>query len=460
MAGRCARFGAVLLALLFVFACAPEQYYRIGPSSTENVTADRSLCPELSEASKRQIIVAYVEIDEQGYFQERAQLDRALDVVTRPGKPKYVVVFVHGWFHNASPGDEHVQRFKCALNNLQSIDGNVDNEVIGIYIGWRGESWTLPGIRLATFWDRKNTSEEIGRGSLVEFLTRLEQAVKSSPESPNKLMLVGHSFGASVVFNAMGSILMGRFLIDAARLANEKSMAGQGHSQSKPGLVSGYGDMVVLVNPAIEATRIMPFYDLLNAYTRKDVDLFAPGQPPRLVILSSEGDDATRKTFPAARVFSTLLESYLPRELRTPYGTVFKLNQRHLDWQTMGNVDELQTHWPLRDTEKWTGKCRPNDPKWLAKAIASRREEQREKGEKETGAGWWKIFGGSTIRIAHKGATTPSNPLWIMPAATSLIPDHSDVASPVMICFLDELLGNPTAAREEGERHQRELRSK
>lgn len=198
------------------------------------MSADPKLYPELKEASPHKIPVAYVEIDEQGYFQNRDQVKHAL---------------------------------------------------------------------------------EIGRGSLVEFLTCLEQTVKPPEDNRNKLMLVGHSFGASVVFNSIAPILMERFLLDTARLA---SKTAGGHSQSKPGLVSGYGDLVVLVNPAIEATRIMPFFSMLNTYTAEQPNLFAPGQPARLVILSSEGDWATRITFPTARVFATMLEVYMDRELVTP----------------------------------------------------------------------------------------------------------------------------------------------
>lgn len=449
------RIRIISALILGVLGCAPQTPYRTGTAAGEVVAATPDLCPELKEPSTHKVPIAYVEIDEQGYFQDRGQLDHALEVVTRAGKPKYVVVFIHGWFHNAGQTDDNVQHFKCALNNLQSIDGNAGEEVVGVYVGWRGESWTLPGIKFATFWDRKNTSEEIGRGSLVEFLTRLERVVKSTPESPNKLMLVGHSFGASVVFNSVGQILMERFLLDAARLASKSATAG--HSQSKPGLISGYGDLVVLVNPAIEATRIMPFFSVLNEYTAKEPDLFAPGQPPRLVILSSEGDWATRGTFPVARVFSTLLESYADRELVTPYRETMKLDQRHLDWQTMGNVEQLQTHQPLHEAQKWSGKCPPGDRDWLVKAIEERKAEQRAKGEADTGAGWRRAFGESTVTVSHRGITTPSSPVWIMAVGKELIRDHSDIASPVMICFLDELLPDPRAVTREGERHQREL---
>ena len=448
------RIQIVSALILVVVGCAPQTPYRSGTAATESVVADQKLCPELTEPSTHRIPIAYVEIDEQGYFQDRGQIEQALALATKPGKTKYVVVFVHGWFHSASPADENVQRFKCALNNLQSIDGNLQEEVIGIYIGWRGESWNLPGIKFATFWDRKNTSDEVGRGSLVEFLTRLERVVKPSADSRNKLMLVGHSFGASVVFNSMGPILLERFLLDAERLASEK--AGPAHPQSKPGLVSGYGDLVVLVNPAIEATRIVPFFSVLNEYTKAEASLLAPGQPPRLVILSSEGDWATRKTFPAARVFSTLLESYAAREVVTPYGATIKLGQRYLDRQTMGNVVELQTHLPLHGSPEWSAKCPPADPDWLARAIDDRKSEQRARNEAATGAGWQKAFGAASITVRHRGISAPSNPLWIMAVGTELIPDHSGIANPSVICFFDELLGDPTTTKREGERYQLE----
>jgi hypothetical protein len=256
------------------------------------------------------------------------------------------------------------------------------------------------------------------------------------------------------VFNSIGQILLARFLLDAEKLASEQPRPA--HAQWKPGLVSGYGDLVVLVNPAIEATRIVPFFSSLNDYTIKRPDLLSPAQPPRLVILSSEGDWATRKTFPVARAFATVLESYQNSRVRTPYGKDIEMRERHLDWQTMGNVEELQTHAPLRKSSQapWDGKCPPARPEWLRMAIEERKAEQGKKGEPETGAGWSTVFDGAAITLKHRGVTTPSNPLWLMAVGTELIPSHSGISDPVMICFFNEILGDPKVANPEGQKHQ------
>jgi hypothetical protein len=451
--------GWVTLCGLLTLACAREGAYRTGRDASEYVVADGALCEERrnSPPSQHRVPVAYVEIDEQGYFHDRNQIERVLELVRGGARPKYVVVYIHGWHHNAGGEDDNVRRFKCALSNLQEIDSNLEEEVVGIYIGWRGESLALPLLRYLTFWDRKSTSEEIGRGSLVEFLTVLERTAKPTPRSRNKLMLIGHSFGASVAFNAIGQTLMVRFLLDAEKLASRNPSPT--HSQSKPGLLTGYGDLVVLVNPAIEATRLMPFFGSLSEHTAKEPFLFTLGQPPRLVILSSEGDWATRGTFPTARAFSTLFELYRDLSVQTPYGGRMGFDQRQLDRQTMGNVESLYTHEPLRQEPptkdwKWDGKCPPARRDWQSDAIAQRQDDQRRNGQLATGFGWSQMFEGTGIRLRHRGITTPSNPVWVMAVGTELIPDHGGVPNPVIVCFFDQLLGDVETTIRRGERHQ------
>jgi hypothetical protein len=97
---------------------------------------------------------------------------------------------------------------------------------------------------------------------------------------------------------------------------------------------------------------------------------------------------------------------------------------------------------------------------WLRTAIDERKAGQRKEHQPETGAGWTKVFSGSTIVLTHKGLTTPSNPLWIMAVGTELIPDHTGITNPVLICLFNELLGDPKVVNPEGRRHERYLRNK
>jgi hypothetical protein len=144
----------------------------------------------------------------------------------------------------------------------------------------------------------------------------------------------------------------------------------------------------------------------------------------------------------------------------TPYGGPVNLGQRYLDRQTMGNVEELQTHLPLHGSPQWSARCPPAEADWLARAIGERKAEQRAKNQTETGAGWQKVFGAASITVQHRGMSAPSNPLWIMAVGTELIPDHSGISNPSVICFFNELLGDPATTKQEGERHQRERLTK
>jgi hypothetical protein len=180
------------------------------------------------------------------------------------------------------------------------------------------------------------------------------------------------------------------------------------------------------------------------------------------MILSSQGDWATRKTFPAARVFSTLLESYQDSRLSTPYDEALEVRERHLDWQTMGNAEIVQTHQPLQRTAPapWDGKCPAARPDWLSQAVDQRREQQRRNAEAETGAGWSTTFQGTGIEVRHRGITVPTNPLWILAVDTELIPSHSGISNPLVICLFNEFLGDPEVINRKGRQQEQRLRQR
>ncbi len=146
--------------------------------------------------------------------------------------------------------------------------------------------------------------------------------------------------------------------------------------------------------------------------------------------------------------------------MATPYGQDIDIRERHLDWQTMGNARALQTHQPLRRPAPapWDGKCPPARAEWLTQAIDERKAEQRRQGETETGAGWSAVFDGTGITLTHRGVTTPSNPLWILAVDTDLIPGHSSITNPVLICLFNELMGDPKLINPEGRKQEERLR--
>jgi Alpha/beta hydrolase family len=385
----------------------------------------------------------FVEIDEQGMLADRAQAEAALAHAARPEPDgSYVVVFVHGWHHNASSGDSNVNGFYDAMALVSRW--NPQRQVKGIYIGWRGNSVPVPLLRYLTFWERKSTSDEVGRGSLLEFLLRLERGVKPDNSDHNRLVVVGHSFGASVTFNALAHLTMQRFL--------------DGVYASGPGpRFRGYGDLVVLINPAIEAMRFMPLQSAMHHYARPLPD----GRPPLLdysgetrpavVILSSEGDWATHIAFPTARFFSTALEAHGNLSEDGKLVEQGPYSEWVLDRDTVANFEGFQTHEMLRlapGSSSGSGSTARETPKSIDRRCSTL-----------TAADMWSrlyspdgasaVFPDSAIEVRRstkKPRAPDRSPYIVAPISADIVRDHSDIGSPNLICWINQLLDTRESA--------------
>ena len=442
-----ASFGAMTEAPLLVEPCKPDF----------QVPAD---FPGIS--------LAFAEIDEQGTFRDRKQVDAALNLVSTKSKASgnrsYVVVFVHGWRHDLRWGDENVCQFKQALWRLrQSLDKREDEKnvnVVGVSIGWRGQSVGLFPFDLLTVLDRKSVSEEIGRGALVELLTGLEARTKGLTAqdrrtSPNKLLLVGHSFGASVLHNALGPLLVERLTKDLYQREllpeGEKIHPDQRHLQ-------GFGDLVVLVNPAIEAMRFLPLMELAHRATTDQImepvieDVASwpikfrldENQPPRLLILSSLGDFPTRRVFPVVQSLKTLFEKHRLIDTISAEGKSIALNQSALDTTTVGNEKLLATHQTMvRTAPPDHDKCPRLEENWLQTAT-------EKSGNFNTGRGWSMDFPGSNIRLKHNSIYAATLPIWSMDVSTDIIANHAIVVGGgTLICLFDQLVGSSAAVKKQ-----------
>ena len=247
--------------------------------------------------------VRFIEFDDFGNLFNRGQmqetLDAALEVATRGG---IVVVYIHGWDHNAASNDTDLINFHQAIQSARTIDGQFSSrrDVLGIYIGWRGQSVTIPLLSKLTFWERKTTAQTVGDGAVFEVLRKLanyrEQNVKS------RLVLIGHSFGAAIAYSAVSHSITAQIIEDGWKPSNGSTL-----NQKKR------WDMVVLINPAFEAMQLRS--QLALAMTQQ----YPSNQLPHLILITSVADWATGLTFPVGRYLRSVLNSYAGDARRSMY---------------------------------------------------------------------------------------------------------------------------------------------
>jgi hypothetical protein len=164
-----------------------------------------------------------------------------------------------------------------------------------------------------SFWDRKFTAQYVAEGSARALFSRLKGFQCSQNTPPGKagcdaapsgarpkvsMILIGHSFGGLILYNAISQALI-----------ESLSYAADSGNPSAP--AERFGDLVVLLNPAFEATRYTPLHRI--ATTRA----YATYQAPIFVSVTSTADTATGTFFPLGRFLNTLLETTVSKEEST-----------------------------------------------------------------------------------------------------------------------------------------------
>jgi hypothetical protein len=183
----------------------------------------------------------YVEFDDEGWMydkdQSRAnklnQLDTVMSRLQRELKdPAYakddflVVAFVHGWHHNANDTDCNVHEFRSMLqiaNKRYDLSGLGHRRIVGIYVGWRGESIDVNYLNVTTVLDRRNAAERVAKGDVRELFAQLRAmqigAAAASIESsdgdvvkphPDRMrtVVIGHSFGGLIAFHGLSPAVL------------------------------------------------------------------------------------------------------------------------------------------------------------------------------------------------------------------------------------------------------------
>lgn len=296
--------------------------------------------------------LGYVEFDDQGWsYNQNAQM-QALELRLKQelADPQnqdtdfLTVVFIHGWHHNAHDNDCNVNEFRSMLRLAndsydQLYPGTFKHRrrIVGIYVGWRGEAVDAYGIRYLTIMDRRYTAEHVAKGAVRELfatLRKYEFAERTNSNRADRMrtVVIGHSFGGLIAFNGLSQALLNELALGKPDKAPDCKPAVS--REKTITTIPAWPDMVILINPAFEASRFESLHHLMAPvdgcrYTK---------DRPKLVVVTADNDSATGVFFPLFRRVGTLFESYddsIPRS---------ESRERDANWHTIGFVDRYRTH--------------------------------------------------------------------------------------------------------------------
>jgi len=343
--------GLIALAWpLLLASCYPMKQHR---ASSQPTALSRDCKPD-SDAKACSFILteragapskytlAVVELDDQGTAYSPLQLDRAVELLSeKPGAAdtwagQIVVAYAHGWFHDARPGDTNLALFAELLEVMSASESSAakaaaraPRRVVGIYLAWRGASARFG--KYLTFWNRKETAHRIGEREAMVALTRVRRAVYEAAANTakrNRFIVLGHSFGAALIYSALSQLVTNTLLDPPAKGAKTPPVA----------------DAIILFNAAFEAGRL---HHLLRYLKPQQ------GSGPTLALFTSKSDGATRVAFRMGRRLDTLFLNF--REIANPLRTG-AVQQRPANANAIGHFAPYVTH-DLRTLEKAGAAC-------------------------------------------------------------------------------------------------------
>ena len=301
-------------------------------------------------------ILGYVEYSDQGWeysagAQRKALMQRLNDDLRSQDFTDTVqvnIVFIHGWHHSSNSDDCNVNEFRAMLRRLnldlndvaKKVGSRARFRVNGIYVGWRGESLTVPLLRQATIVDRLVTSEHVAKGAVRELfadlrnlqLTDAETGTGPFPKGRVRTIVVGHSLGALIAFHSLSPGLIND-------LALSKPLPSSGKAEpyvcgKAARARSFWPNLTVLINPAFEASR----FEALNNTATESLVCDDESPRPKLIVVAAENDMATRTFFPILRTVRSTFEQY------DATSATMESMEREANTHTVGFVDRYLTH--------------------------------------------------------------------------------------------------------------------
>jgi hypothetical protein len=251
--------------------------------------------PGSIERPLRASLVKVIQLTDEGELVDRCEwADLLTEIrnypVQNPRTPKFLLLYVHGWKHDASNEDNDYREFKGLVDQMTKREKATQNarEVIGIFVAWPGVASRVPVIKELTFWGRKRAADRVSQSGTITKLLGAINSVRCQRENPQDYIVgIGHSFGARILYSTTSQWLL-----------YELQMHHPGYWGGSYSVIQGPMDLIVLLNPAFEAST----YTALDS-VRRQQEIFDFKQQPLLLTVSTSNDKATKVAFPLGQWF-------------------------------------------------------------------------------------------------------------------------------------------------------------
>jgi hypothetical protein len=292
------------LALILLLALAmlsykppkdPEQtHYR--PAATQSYTPRSENYSSGDGSYPYSYSLSFVELNDEGVFVEPAQVNRLLTDLESKVRDAdtTILLYVHGWNHNASTNDTNVACFEELLkataimqSTYLSSDDDNPRAVYGIFVGWPGVVYETEWLNKAlTFFGRQSASDRVGeRGDLLGLFSKIGKLRDQRRPQKTKFVIVSHSLGARLTYKALRPVM--------------QYFVGKADS----GKSSFVADVSIMVNPALSADEHTALAGLIEAQAGQDDGKAGP----TFVIATSEEDEVLHGIFPLSQRFSSFV---------------------------------------------------------------------------------------------------------------------------------------------------------
>jgi len=421
----------VVAALLFasLSACVSLRSYRTNPpyGPVEQ--------PPFKDLFGNPIHIGYVELDDHGLYWTDKQLPASMKMIETAAEPNgaIVAVFVHGWLNNARYPDHDNTDLHNFKHDVLAVMSQHETEaarhehrprrnVVGVYVAWRGKSLGGPLFPFS-FYDRLDAALRVADTEATVTLRGL--IAKTRENRHSQIIVIGHSFGGLITERAIGPVLI-----------TEAMLARTGPRIET--LLREAPDLVILVNPATNATRALG-----DVWVLKESPEIAPqratlfrrqtlSRTPLIVSLTSATDWATGLGFPLAEYLEGAFQSFRGWG-GTPMDGVFP-SERTVYAKTMGHLPQIWSHdvaFTKLPEARSDAKTEP--------AVPCR--------EGEASGEICFIVGRDMFTMTPRNPRFNDTHYWIMQVPKSIINGHSDVWNAVWVNMLIGMMESLGAER-------------